>query len=321
MGSGQQQVFKFYHFFLKQLTKGLLEPINFSTSPAIFPWRPAAWLQISGADAASFLQGQFTNDLRALDRVPAVYGLWLTVKGKVLADSFVLRAAAPGAFWVGSYRSTVAVIRERLESFVIADDVTITDETDRWTGFSVFGAAANAAAAGDRLGGVLFPGRRTRGEHREWVVPAAQAGAARARLAAWPEAGAADVERVRILDTIPAVPADIGPGDLPNEAGLDAEAVSYTKGCYLGQEVMARLKSMGQVRRRLVRVRAAAGGVPALPAPLWAGPKQVGEVRSAVADAGGLVGLAMISLLGVGTATTLALAPDGPATVGWEPSS
>ncbi len=81
-------------------------PINFSTSPAIFRWEPAAWLRVSGPDAAAFLQGQFSNDLRPLGlapeakgALPAVYGLWLTVKGKVEADSFVLRGAGPEEFW------------------------------------------------------------------------------------------------------------------------------------------------------------------------------------------------------------------------------
>ena len=91
--------------------------MNFSTSPAIFRWKPAAWLRVTGEDAANFLQGQFTNELRGVPAGGAVYGLWLTLKGKVLADSFVVRggtgaggSAAGGAevFWVGSYFSPAA---------------------------------------------------------------------------------------------------------------------------------------------------------------------------------------------------------------------
>ena len=107
-------------------------PINSPTSSAIFPWRPACWLRVTGDDAATFLQGQLTNDLRELERAPSVYGLWLTLKGKVLADSFVLRGETPNTFWIGSYFSPASVIRERLESHVIADDVTIADETSGW---------------------------------------------------------------------------------------------------------------------------------------------------------------------------------------------
>src|SRR3954464_5276449 len=104
-------------------------PINFSTLTEIHRWQPACWLRVTGDDAANFLQGQFTNDLRALPKRGAVYGLWLSIKGKVLADSFVLSGVNPGEFWIGSYYSAAKIIRERLEAYVIADDVTIEDAT------------------------------------------------------------------------------------------------------------------------------------------------------------------------------------------------
>lgn len=291
--------------------------INFSTSPTIFRWRPACWLRVSGEDAASFLQGQFTNDLRPLvaGEMGAVYGLWLSLKGKVLADSFVQRGRAANEFWIGSYFSPVAVIRERLESHIIADDVVIEDVTDEWAGISVLGAGAGELLRESTEGAQVFRGRRDRGEGIEWMYLAA-AGEPdwMAGLAApvWPDAEA--MARRRIQAGIPSVPADIGPADLPNEAGLEAEAISYTKGCYLGQEVMARLKAMGQVRRRLMRVGAADGRVPAAPAPLFLGGRQVGEVRSAVSDGGsGWLGLAMVSLLHLTDGAKLALAVEaGP---------
>lgn len=274
-----------------------------STSPAIFRWRPACWLRVTRGDAASFLQGQFTNDLRTQPAGGAVYGLWLTLKGKVLADSFVLRGAEPNEFWIGSYFSPAGVIRDRLESHVIADDVTIEDETAAWVGSSVFGSAAAGEEMGAVAGGFRFHGRRERAVNGEWVHRVGTP------ELVGREIGAEEVERRRIAAGIPAVPVDVGPADLPNEAGLEAEAISYTKGCYLGQEVMARLKSMGQVRRRLVRV-AGVGAPPGVrPAAVFAGARQCGEVRSAVDDgAGGWVGLAMLSRLQVEGASKLALA-------------
>jgi hypothetical protein len=290
-------------------------PINFSTSTAFFPWRPACWLHVTGEDAGAFLQGQFTNDLRALASTRAVYGLWLTVKGKVLADSFVLAGGSPREFWVGSYFSPAAVVRERLESHVIADDVVIGDETENWVGLCILGEAANDLLADAPPGTPVFPGRRHRGPAVEWMYPLAAGEPAWAvalrgvgRLVE-PE----ERDRQRIAAGIPAVPADIGPGDLPNEGGLEADAISYTKGCYLGQEVMARLKSMGQVRRRLVRVRGAGAEHPVCPAPVFTEARQVGELRSAVRDgAGGWIGLALVSRLQVGSATALALAAGAP---------
>ena len=280
-------------------------------------YQPATWLRVAGSDAATFLQGQFTNELRGLGNPGvggAVYGLWLNQKGRVLADSFVLRGAAVDEFWVGSYFSPAALIRERLEAYIIADDVIVTDETAGWQGASALTDGAVAAPAG----AMAFRGRRTRAGGAEWMFPRAAAPQVRAALiaAGAREISAEEIERRRIAEGIPAVPADLGPGDLPNEGGLEADAISYTKGCYLGQEVMARLKAMGQVRRRLVPVRGS-GAVPARPAVLFQGEKKIGELRSAVAEVDGVgwAGLAMLTLLHLDRAAPLALAPGAEAEV------
>jgi hypothetical protein len=287
--------------------------IDVSISPAVFWWRPACWLRVSGPDALTFLQGQFTNDLRSLERAPAVYGLWLTVKGKVLADSFVARDGGDG-FWVGSYFCPAAAVRERLESHIIADDVVVSDETAEWEAVSAFGRSVETLRQDPPEAGVVFPGRRARQTHLEWVFPAARAAEARIRFSDTAVVDEATIAHWRISAGIPAVPTDIGAADLPNEGALEAEALSYTKGCYLGQEVMARLKSMGQVRRRLLRVGGSGDVVPSLPAPVFAGGRQVGELRSAVREnERGWIGLAMISLLHVDATTALSFSPDGAA--------
>jgi hypothetical protein len=123
---------------------------------------------------------------------------------------------------------------------------------------------------------------------------------------------------MRIAAGIPSIPDDIGPGDLPNEGGLEAVAVSYSKGCYLGQEVMARLRTRGRVRRRLARA-AGRGPAPALPAALWRDGKRDGELRSVAptADGSGYVGLALVSADGAGR--SLSLAQAGAAEVGISP--
>lgn len=282
-------------------------PITFSTPSGFFDWSPAAWLRVTGPDALPFLQGQFSQDLRPVAAAAShgsepAYGLWLTLKGKVEADGFVFRGDRADEFWIGSYFSPAPVIRARLEGFIIADDVTIEDHTDAWTGITWVGEAPAAPA-----GVFAFTGRRGFPVSRDWVCR---------REVRVPVTGARVdeevVERARIAARIPAVPADAGPGDLPNEADLDAAAVSYTKGCYLGQEVMARLKAMGQVRRRLVRVAGTGSRPIALPAPVFAGERQAGEVRSAVADGvGGWIGLAMVSKLHVTADARLAFAAGG----------
>jgi folate-binding protein YgfZ len=290
--------------------------MKFPTHTAVYWWNPAAWLRINGSDAANFLQGQFTNDLRAPSAKAGVYGLWLNVKGKVVADSFVVPGAAADEFWVGSYFSMATAIRERLEGFVIADDVVIEEVTGAWSAVTIVGDGSWATLTEEPREGVVFRGRRGRTESAEWIFPASHREVVRAQLAGLVELSTDEMARRRIEAGIPAVPADLGLGDLPVEGGLEADAISYTKGCYLGQEVMARLKSMGQVRRRLVRVAFAGEKSPALPAPLFLAARQVGELRSFAPDgAGGLVGLAMVSLLHVAPGAQLAFAPDSPTTI------
>lgn len=273
--------------------------------------KTAAVLRVTGEDAANFLQGQFTNDLRGLRAAGAVYGLWLNQKGKVVADSFVIAGAAAGEFWIVSYHAAAAVLRARLEDYIIADDVSVEDVTTEWTGLTLLGAGVVAWFAQAPRVGLSFPGRRTSGETLEWIFPLSALPNARAQLAGWAEIDGVAMERQRIAAGLPAVPADIGPADLPGEGGLEPVTISYTKGCYLGQEVMARLKSMGQVRRRLLRVRGP-GAAPQRPAALWQGGRQIGELRSAVDLAeGGFIGLAMVSLVSWQPAQPLALEVAG----------
>lgn len=287
--------------------------MNLGIKTEFHRWRPETCLKVSGEDAARFLQGQFTNDLQKADKDAAVYGLWLNQKGKVLADSFVQRWAEQ-EFRVVSYFSAASVVRERLEAYIIADDVVIEDLTPTMTGLTVMRDTRLANALPD--GASCFVGRRGRGAQREILCPLTTELAVREKLGlgSGTELNADEMERRRIRAGIPAIPKDIGPADLPNEGGLETDAISYTKGCYLGQEVMARLKSMGQVRRRLVTV-SGPGMPPALPAALFQHGRKVGELRSAVREGEGWIGMAMVVLLHVSRADGLALAEGGPATI------
>ena len=271
-------------------------------------WRPAACLRVSGEDSLTFLQGQFTNDLQQGTIADATYGLWLNQKGKVLADSFVRIASAKEA-WIVSYFSTASVIRERLEAYIVADDVTVEDMTEVTTGLTLFG---DVTAPDGGAGGAAwsFAGRRTLKAHREFVFTAGAASEINPTSSGGVALSSEEMEQMRVAAGIPAVPADIGPADLPNEGGLEAAAISYTKGCYLGQEVMARLKSMGQVRRRLLRMRGP-GEPPPRPAPVFQAERKVGELRSAARDGAGWIGLAMVSLVSLQRDQGLALAAGG----------
>ncbi len=273
-------------------------------------YQPAAVLKITGEDAFPFLQGQFTQDLKpCLKGESFAYGLWLNQKGKVLADSFVARRGVE--WWCVSLFSAASVIRERLEAYVIADDVTVEDVTSQWAGAAFLGEGAAEVVAAKVGVGFVFSGRRGNGPSWEWLYPVG----GDAAVEGLKEVGFSDMERFRIEAGIPAVPRDIGAEDLPNEGGLERDAISYSKGCYLGQEVMARLKTMGQVRRRLMVVEGR-GAVPAvLPAEVFVDGKRVGAVRSAVRVGDGFVGLAMISLLAMTGRPLLGFSPEGVASI------
>jgi len=288
-----------------------------------FQYSPGALFRVTGEDAFTFLQGQFTNELRQPPG-SAIYGLWLNQKGKVLADSQVLRISE-NEFLICSEFSPAAIIRQRLEDYIVADDVVLADETATAQALTLWGTGGREAIT--RLLGeapapgrfvrardlVAFGGRRLPVDSWEIFGPEKKIAEFHGQLRAGGagETGRAEMEYARILAGIPSVPADIGPGDLPNEGGLDEQAISYTKGCYLGQEVMARLKNLGQVRRRLEAVRGR--GVPPVPlSALYQGDKKVGEIRTVAAQAGEFVALAMVSLVNLAPAAGLSLEPSGP---------
>lgn len=286
----------------------LLYSMIISDSAAIFHYRPACLLRATGSDAAAFLQGQFTNDLSNVEPGRAVYGLWLDRKSRVIADSHVIRGPNANEFWIASLSSPAATVARHLGDHIIADEVELTDETSGWNGVSLLGVGTGDWLAGEPRPGMFFPGRRGPGECWEWLFRQADASTSSAALSGVRVLGASDIERLRIESGIPSVPVDIGPADLPNEGGLDAQAISYSKGCYLGQEAVARIRSRGRVRRTLVRVRGS-GAPPSLPFGLWRGDKKEGELRSAVADADGYVGLALLTVEAASAEGALASAP------------
>jgi hypothetical protein len=292
----------------------------------VYFYQPAAFFRVIGDDSEAFLQGQFTNELRQPKDV-SVYGLWLNQKGKVLADSYVLKRKDK-EFAVASVASSAAVIRARLEEYIVADDVTLADETTRVHALAVSGKRCGelireclgvAPSPGqflqrDEL--MLFPGRRSRDENYELIGSETVVADARHKLLALGglEAAADEMEFMRISAGMPSIPQDIGPGDLPNEGGLEDEAISFTKGCYLGQEVMARLKNMGQIRRRL-HIIEGPGAALVASAPLYQGERQVGQVRSVANHKDRSVALAMLSLVSLEPESGLNLAPNATPTV------
>lgn len=289
--------------------------------------RPAAVLRVSGEDAPDYLQSQFSNDLRCPGiENPCIYGLWLNQKGKVQADCFVLQTG-PEDYLLVSYFVKSAELIEIIEGNIIADEVEIEDATDGAILISFWGgelaqrllppehsfmAAENAYS---------FRGRRS--SHASGEILMLNTDEENARhffevtvddgvhnLLDWKLADSGDLDYERIQCGIPAIPQDIGPGDLPQEAGLEKDAVSFHKGCYLGQEVMARLHAMGKAQRALYRV-ACEGDLSGKTSPIiYQGEKKAGELRSVVHTDGKNLGLALLKRRTVESAEALHLGDD-----------
>lgn len=231
----------------------------------------AAVVRITGEDAAAFLQGQCTADLRGGALTDA---LWLSRKGRVLAHTVVAKEADGSFLLLCPHLSAEALIAV-VTANVIADDVVATDETPAWRRYLAWGA--EPAIAGART----FVTRRFGVDAWDVLTPSGRAAPAEAgRLA--------ELEAARIAAGVPSVPADCGANEFPQECGLDAW-VSYAKGCYLGQEVMARIQSMGSLRRVLRRVEGPVSVGLELKTP-------EGKVAGVVRSAAGEAGLALVSV-------------------------
>ena len=230
-----------------------------------------AVVRITGEDAAAFLQGQCTADLRGVALTDA---LWLNRKGRVLAHTVVAKEA-DGSFLLLCPHLAAEALIAVVTANVIADDVVATDETARWQRYVAWGATPAIADA------KLFPTRRFGVAAWDVLAPTGSAVPG--------EAGSlAELEAARLAAGVPSVPADCGANEFPQECGLDAW-VSYTKGCYLGQEVMARIQSMGSLRRILRRVTGPVSVGLELKTP-------EGKVAVLVRSAAGDVGLALVSV-------------------------
>ena len=283
---------------------------------------PIAALRISGADANTYLQGQFSTDLAGPPGL-AKAGLWLDHKGRVLADSHLLQINRD-EWWCFSDSMPGPDLAALLQRSIIADEVEVMDETARWNGAVLWGddigqKLANldlSAPTAERFVAhtdlIAFPARTPRpGAVRlVWTGDAVARVLSRLHLGDQ-ERGRAEFERQRILRGIPRVPQDIGPTDLPQEGGLDQTLMSFTKGCFVGQEVMARLKNRGQVRRRLHVIRGK-GTAPAYRSILHQRAKPVGELRTAAPEGDGFVALAMLTLVGLDSGRSLATGVTAP---------
>lgn len=290
-------------------------------SAAIFRLAGRAVLDVRGADRVPFLQGQLTNDVAALDAAgpnAGCYALALTREGRIVADLHVVARAE--SVWLETDAAIAGAAIERLAKYVVADDVAISDASASFARFGIEGPRAQAlaaAAAGTAL--ALAPEQ----------VATLRIGGAMVVVAAWSLGGAAAVqlfaprasadgvasalgrvardfgavegdatalEILRVEAGLPRAGAEIGLDTLPAELHLVERAVSFTKGCFTGQEVVTRMHSRGRVGHQLVGIAlGACAELPPVGASVEAAGARVGEITSAVfSPSAGAIALAIV---------------------------
>jgi folate-binding protein YgfZ len=266
--------------------------------------RDRAILLIEGPDAAEYLQGQLTNDIEALQPETGCYAALLDRKGHLSSDMRVLRLET-GELWLDLEPAALDGVLKHLRTYSIGREVEIEDVTDRWAVISLIGPRSGELSGFEGLG----PEHAQRS--RQWdgtdvlgvatdtgidlIVKAEDAQAIAAALAT---AGAVEVsdeaaEIVRVESGRPRLGLDMSPDHMPAEAGIVERAINFEKGCYIGQEPVARLHYRGKPNRTLRGLRLSAPA--AQGDPLFVGEKEVGTIGTAcLSPAHGPLALAIV---------------------------
>jgi folate-binding protein YgfZ len=261
-------------------------------------------LIVSGPEAGEYLQGQLTNDTEAIAPGEGAYAALLDRKGHMQADMRVLRPGEGPELWLDLEPEGLAAARRHLQMYKIGREVEVTDASGERALLSLIGPRAvdvagtaplpenfceRVSVAGAECLAVGTP------EGIDLLVPAAELERVRegvhgaGAVPASPEAA----EILRIEAGRPRFGAEMGTETMPAEAGIVERAVSFTKGCYIGQETVARLHYKGKPNRHLRGLRLSALARPG--ETLRLGEKEVGTLGSAaVSPALGPVGLAIL---------------------------
>jgi folate-binding protein YgfZ len=260
------------------------------TQAALGPVLAPAFLRFSGKDARSYLHRMSTQDLERLAPGASAYAAFLNAKGHLLAEGHVL--AREGDLLVALDPAAAPEARAHLERFVIMDDVAI-EPVPELRALPVLGPEGPARLGGRAADALRVPNGRRGLPALDLWMPAGEAEELRAALRAegLPALEPEELEALRILGGVARFGAEMG-GDasrLPMEAGLTRAAISFTKGCYIGQEIVVRATVRGQLQRGLVQLLLPSGAGPGTP--LTAGGAEVGRVTSAAETPEGRVGL------------------------------
>ena len=213
---------------------------------AIWPLPSHVILKISGSDAFRFLNGQITNDLKKLTPDHSLYSAIVTPKGKLCAAIYLAISNRENekTFYVNSTPTLREALSTRLEKYIIADDVILEDVSDKLFLIHSWGKMSQSLPLplfqthNNRLG---FDGfdfyYETKPDLSQSLICQEES-----------------AEIFRIEAGIPKWGAELNESTLPPEVGFEERWISYQKGCYTGQEIISRLKSVGQVNQKLMGV-------------------------------------------------------------------
>ncbi|HLG86018.1 MAG TPA: folate-binding protein [Alphaproteobacteria bacterium] len=239
-------------------------------------------LRLSGDDRVPFLQGLVSNDVSSVAPGRVVYACLLTPQGKFLHD--FLLVAADGAILIDCEGPRRADLLDRLRKFKLRSKIELADVSDQYAVFATTGAVPSESLA--------YPDPRASEVGWRALLPRETADASLVALGFSPESPE-DYEKRRIRAAIPDGSRDMEPGKATLlESNIDLlNGISWDKGCYMGQELTARIRYRGLVKKRLVPIRIS-GASPAIGEPLIESGREVGEMRSSAGD----VGLALLRL-------------------------
>jgi tRNA-modifying protein YgfZ len=237
-----------------------------------------ALLEFRGPDAVRFLNGQLTQDVRKVAGAEITLPSCVTdAKGK-LQFRVRLTEGPDGVLWVEGPENRAEELEARLTRYLIADDVETADLTGKFKLLHLLGPIQE-----------IPPGIISRKSNRygvmgtDWWIPRESDLALPLPAGMTLHFGDTGLESLRIANGVPTWGSELVEGMLPPEAALEETDISYQKGCYIGQEVISRIKSAGKVNKRLTRFILDAAA-PVLPGPLENGAGELTSVSPTAAD-------------------------------------
>src|SRR5262245_35991707 len=263
-----------------------------------------AYIVVSGKDRASYLQGLLTNDIAALGPGQGCYAAYLTAQGRMIADLWVYELG--DVMLLRLLRDVKPAVLARLDQFIFSEDVQLGDVSDAFIGTVLVGPQSVALLSSvldvpeRSLTGLTEHGnmRATFANEPAIVLRSADLGepgfdvlveaiAFQPLRAALHHAGAVELdpataEVLRVEGGVPKFRQDMDEETIPLEAGIESRAISFTKGCYVGQEVIIRVlhRGHGRVARKLVGLSKTGDVVPPAGSRIRAGDREIGEVTS-----------------------------------------